>query len=266
MRSVSRFLPGRQPWISLALSLLFFAPFAGAADRATEIARIHVEALGGASAIRALASMRMTGDVLARGTRVPFTLLVARPNRVRMETRFPDRVVIQASDGESPPWESDPAGQRAMSAAAAERFLADAEFDDPLVQARERGADLEFAGETEVRGRKLLRLLVSRSLTENVFILVDPATYLLAFRVQELTRTGRRVEVVTRYDDFRPVAGVLVAHEITLFVDGALSQQAKIDAIVPNPPIGIETFARPRGRADAPATGTVPAGVDPARK
>jgi hypothetical protein len=231
-------------WTGAVLGLLF-APFATAADRATEIARIHVEALGGATAIRALASMRMTGEVLAGGTRVPFTLLAARPTQVRMETRFPDRIVVQAYDGESPPWESDAAGSRAMSAAAAERFLADAEFDDPLVLARERGASLEFAGETEVRGRKLLRLLVSRSLTENVFILIDPATYLLAFRVQELTRSGRRVEVVTRYDDFRPVAGVLVAHEIALFVDGALSQQAKIDAIEPNPAIAVGAFARP---------------------
>lgn len=231
-----------------------------------EIARIHVEALGGAAAVRALAAMQMTGEVLARGSRVPFTLLVARPNRIRMETRFPDRAVVQAYDGERPPWESDPAGQRTMSAAAAERFLADADFDDPLVQARERGTSLEFAGETEVRGRKLLRLLVSRSLTENVFVLIDPATYLLAFRVQELTRSGRRLEVVTRYDDFRPVSGVLVAHEITLFVDGALSQQAKIDAITPNPEIGGEAFIRPRSPAGNSPSGPAPTNSDSAQK
>lgn len=238
----------------LVAAALLVAPLRGD-ERALGIARIHVEAIGGMARVRELAGLRMTGQVTARGASVPVVLLAARPNRIRMETRFPDRTVVQAYDGANPPWELDPAHSapaepRALSPAAAERFLADAEFDDPLVRRVEGKATVEFAGETEVRGRRLLRLLVARTPAENIFILLDPETYLIAFRVQELARSGRRVEIVTRYDNFRPVAGVLLAHEVTLFVDGALSQQARMDRIEPNPEIAADIFTPPAARKE----------------
>lgn len=234
---------------------LAFLVFAGAAvglraDRAAEIARIHVEAVGGQQRLAALTALRMTGVVTSATTTATVSIIAARPARLRAETRFGGRTIVQAWDGTAPPWQFDSAalapGITMLPAGAAERFLADAEFDDPLVAAFLHGAPVEFAGEVEVGGRKLLRLLVPRKLTENIFLLLDPQTYFILLRVQRLTRAGAQVELVTRYEEYRPVNGVLIAHVVTLFEDGRQTQRARFESIEALAAVDEELFRMPR--------------------
>jgi hypothetical protein len=243
-------------WQGLARGWVFAmalcSPPRALADRAAEIARIHVEAIGGMARIEALRAMRMTGSaVTATGSRVPIVLVAARPARLRIESTFGARKIVQGSDGVNPPWhyDSDTATAVALSADLAQRFLADADFDDPLVRWAERGYQLQFAGDKDVEGRRLLGVLVARTLTENVVILLDPQTYFIVLRVQRMGSPDAPVEVVTHYDDYRPVGGVLVAHRVTLFEAGRQTQQAHFTAIESNPPLNNSLFARPAGRA-----------------
>lgn len=212
---------------------------AGPAERAMEVARIHVEAMGGAARINSLKALRARGAVLTGTDRVAFTLIAARPNRVRLETRAGDRSLVQACNGTSPPWKLVTAGasNRAtlMAPAEAEFFLIDSEFDDPLVGWAEGGFSLQYAGEATVDGQKLLRILVARTVAQNIFLLLDPHTYLIAVRAQVLTRDGGRTEVVTSYSDYRPVAGVLIAHDVRVSVNGRVAQHAKFEHFEANP-------------------------------
>lgn len=225
------------------------------ADRGADLARIHAEAIGGRARIEALRAMRATGNVSSGGKRVRFVLTAARPNRVRVETEREGRTLIQGSDGIKTPWEFDTGGSppraRPMAEASAKTFLADAEFDDPLIAAPDRGFTIEYVGPTEVLGRAALRVLVTRKLVETFSLYLDADTYLIILRVEQRNSPGgRRVNIVTRYDDFRPVDGVLLPHEITLSVDGRFSQQTKIEVLDGNPPLTAATFS-------APATGAV---------
>jgi len=238
----------------MRIASLFLAGLLGAAgaraDRAGEIAAIHVEATGGQARIEALAALRATGHVVTGGKRVRFVLIAARPNRIRLETEAEGRTLVQVSDGVSPPWEYDtgqwPPKHRAMAPHVAKTFSADAEFDNPLIAGKARGFVLDFAGELEVDGRKLLRLLVTRRLTESSHLLLDAETYLIVLRTETRTSAvGRPLQIVTRYDDFRPVQGVLLPYEVTVEVDGRVSQRTKIDTIDANPEISPATFARP---------------------
>ena len=97
-----------------------------------------------------------------------------------------------------------------------------------------------------VDGRKLLRVLVTRRLTETFSLLVDASTYLIVRR-QELreTATGRRVPVVTHYGDFRPVGGVLLPHRVFVTVDGRVTQETRVDRIEANPAVEQALFAPP---------------------
>lgn len=226
--------------------MLLAVDMAGA-DRAAEIARIHVEAIGGREAVAALRALRMTGWVATETRRVPVTLVAERPARLWMETVFEGRRVVQGWDGVARPWRWESGGSvQELSAEAAERFLVDAEFDDPLV-AWEGRHRLEFAGEREVGGKKLLRVLVVRRLTENVFVLVDPQTYFIVLRVQELTAGGRRVAWVTRYEDHRPVNGVLVPHAVTALEGERMVQHVVFERVEGNPRLEEGLFTQPRG-------------------
>lgn len=235
------------------LGLLLQAAIAQA-DQAANIARIHVEAIGGRDRIAALGALRASGYVFAGGRRLHFSLTAARPDRIRLETEGDGRTMVQGSDGVAPPWEFDtgtwPPRYHPMAEAAAKTFVADAEFDDPLVAGAARGFAIDYAGEFEVEGKKLLRLLVTRKMIETSQLLIDPDTYLIVLRTESRTSAaGRKVQIVTRYEDFRPVGGVLLPHAILVAVDGRLIQQTKIESIDANPELSPETFTVPKAIA-----------------
>ncbi len=220
------------------------------ADPAADIAAIHVEAMGGRERVAALVAMRATGEVTAAGKTVRFTLLAGRPDRVRVETTTGDRTLVQGSDGVAAAWEYEAGATtpqvRKMAEGTARTFTADAEFDDPLVAGAARGYGFDFGGEAVAEGRKLFRVLVTRRLTETFTLLVDASTYLIVGR-QEMrgTATGRRVPVLARYGDFRPVEGVLLPHQVTVTVDGRVTQETRIERIEANPVFEVVGFSRP---------------------
>lgn len=221
------------------------------ADEAADIARIHTEAVGGRERIAALGSLRAAGYVIAGGTRVRFSLTAARPNRIRLETDNAGRTLVQGSDGVEPPWEFDtgtwPPRYRSMAESAARTFVGDAEFDDPLIAGESRGFALNYAGTMEVEGRKLLRVLVTHKVIGASQLLLDSESYLIAFRIEIRTSPGgRKIQIVTRYDDFRPVEGVLLPHQVVVAIDGRVTQETKIESIDANPGLSAESFSRPK--------------------
>jgi len=235
-------------WLAAALAC---STIPARADRAEDLARIHVEAIGGRERIAALHALRASGTAFAAGKIVQFTMTAARPAKVRVETEAGGRKTVQASDGVEPPWELDtatsPPKSRLMPEMNARTFLGDAEFDDPLVAGADRGFTLDYAGEMQVRGRKLHRLLVTRKFTETFALFVDDETYFIVMRMEERTTAGgRKLAVVTHYEDFRPVDGVLLPHQITLAIDGKMTQQTKITRVEANPPMPEDFFQRPR--------------------
>jgi hypothetical protein len=221
------------------------------ADRAAEIARIHIEAVGGSKRIEALKSLRATGHVMVTGKQLRFSMLAARPSSIRLETEQGGRTLVQGYDGVEPPWEFDtgtwPPKYREMNVSTARTFAADADFDDPLIGGGARGYTLEFAGEMMVDGKKMLRVLVTRKLADTFSVLVDDETFFIVMRVEHRESAGgRRVQLVTHYEDYRPVEGVLLPHSITLAIDGKATQQTKIARIEPNPKWEEGAFTRPR--------------------
>lgn len=236
----------------LMLALAFLTSVGSAwAGKVEEWIAIHSAAIGGAESLNALKAMRATGYVLAGGTRVRFTMLAARPDKIRVETEQAGRTLVQASDGKQPPWEFDsgewPPRYHEMAPAAAKLFTADAEFDDPLVAGTARGYTIEDGGSVKIDGRSLIRLIVTRRLAETFYLLLDPDTYLIVRRVEERkSPVGGTVAVVTRFEDYRPVDGVLIPHRVTLIVGGQVKQQTVIESIAPNPDLKPATFSRPK--------------------
>lgn len=238
--------------LRLFFLLVTFAIGTGGAfgNDAEDLARIHAEAMGGRKRIEALSALRASGEVISGDRRLRFTMIASRPNRIRQEMEGGGRTLVQGSDGVEPPWEFDtgtwPPRYRDMAEANARTFTADAEFDDPLVGGEKRGYELKAAGEAEVDGRKLLRVLVTRK-QENFQLLLDPETYLIRLRVDRREGpNGKPVVAITRFDDFRPVSGVLLPHLVSVIVEGRVTQTMKVDHIDPNPTITRDTFSRPK--------------------
>jgi hypothetical protein len=221
------------------------------ADAVADIAKIHIEAIGGMERIKALSAVRATGKVSANGKDVRFTIVAARPDRARVETEGDGRTLVQGSDGVEEPWEFDtgtwPPIYRAMAAGSARTFKADAEFDDPLVMGAARGYVLEYAGEVDVEGKKMFRILVTHKLRDTFSLLVDSETYFIQKRVEKRTTvSGRTVHVITHYEDFRPVDGVLLPYKVVTSIDGKMTQMTQITKVEANPKVNDQMFTRPK--------------------
>ena len=215
-----------------------------------EIVRIHVAALGGRERIAALKAFRASGHVTSDGKDVPFTIIAARPNRLRMQYDYPAGELVQATDGVHPPWEIDrrvlPARNTLMEPVAAKEFTASADFDDPLLSANEHGDTIEYAGTTVAKGRPMIRLLITHGLTQSFYLLLDAETYLIASRIDPPRTAGAdRSEYVTEYASYRPIGDVLAAFSVTVWINGRISEEATLDNAEANPDLSVGFFSRP---------------------
>jgi hypothetical protein len=219
------------------------------ADSLEELVQLHREALGGASRLGALVAMRAQGRVVTGGQTLEFELLAQRPNRVRITMRGGGRTLVQGCDGANPPWRWEPGKAQPaapMKAAEGREFAADAEFDDPLASSPDRGYRLDFAGRVAWRDQQVVKILVTRSDMAPTFLLVDPDTFFIVARLT--TRrlpSGRELTVETRYDRYRPVAGVILPHRVETFVDGQRTGELVLTTVQSIAPPPSETFAVP---------------------
>jgi hypothetical protein len=234
--------------------LLLLVCFAGCsllhAEDADNLARIHVEAIGGKMRLNLLQSLRVQGNVMIDGRYLEFSLLAQRPNRIRMETRTSEHTIVQATDGVNPPWQMDPQAEpltpRIIAGKEALEFSADAEFDDPLVDYESKGYTVDYAGTISVNGRRLFRLLITRRNSVAYHLLLDAETYFIAGKqaVRDMGY-GREVKIETWYEDFRPVGGVIMPHRIRVTADGKPLHETVLQKVEPNVAVPTGIFTMP---------------------
>jgi hypothetical protein len=219
------------------------------ADSADDVARIHIEAIGGKLRMNLLRTLQAAGRVNIDGRVLTFRLLAERPNRLRMETRSGSRRIVQATDGVSAPWQLDPDAKPGrvtqLEGEEAREFASDAEFDDPLVDYAARGYSIDYAGETQVGDRRVIKLLVTRRLVDSFQLMVDAETYFILQKVSVRVRQGRQVKMEITYDDHRPVAGIIIPHRYLTYADGRLLHETILESVEANAPVPPDSFTAP---------------------
>lgn len=221
----------------LLLVLCVVTAVAARAGQLEDIVRYHAFAIGGAERIEALAAFSSSGSIRSSGPELRFELLAQRPNRMRIALQGGGHASILGWDGQGEPWQFDPAQSsaiRPMPRAQARGFEAEAEFDDPLIAGSARGYTLDYAGEQQWEGRPVFVVLVTRSDSPPSRLLVEQQTYFIVARlIERALPSGRKVTFTTRYSDFRPVGGVLLAFRIEELADGKLLRDTIVDDITP---------------------------------
>jgi outer membrane lipoprotein-sorting protein len=233
--------------LPLFLSAALLAAVPGRAQLGPEIARAHAARAG--ERLAALRALRTEGKTFIGAEVVPFTTLAERPNRLRVESFTPQRRVVQACDGEHPPWIAHSEVQggvpQPMPAGDAKDFLANADFDGPLVDYAAKGYSVDYAGEDTVDGRRAFKLLLMNRHDDIFFLWVDAGNHEVVKRVVYRVSGERRVTIETLFRDFRPVGGVLQPHRIETSADGRLLYVMVIDRMEANPPVPDGAFTRP---------------------
>jgi hypothetical protein len=122
-----------------------------------ELVKKNVEAKGGADALHALQSLKLTGKMLVQEGQIQlaYDQTKKRPNEVRTDATLQGMTAVEAYDGKEG-WRIFPFTGRKdpekMSADDVKPLLEDAEIDGPLVDWKNKGSTLEYLGREDVDG------------------------------------------------------------------------------------------------------------------
>jgi len=215
----------------------------------------NVAARGGLEAWRAIQTMTWTGQVRIPGESappMPFVMALQRPNKTHFEIASADKRFTRVFNG-STGWRLRPGGNgqpelKVLSKEEAAFSRDEFVIDGPLIDHAAKGVAVKLAGLDEIEGRKAYLLEVRLPAGASRRIWVDAETFLDVRCDRPSTSpltTGAPVSVY--YRDFRPVNGLVIPHVIETRpgTGPGGTQVLAIESIAVNPPMPMQTFARP---------------------
>ncbi|MEP6603714.1 MAG: hypothetical protein ABJB69_07195 [Spartobacteria bacterium] len=214
----------------LRLGILFvtaslIAPSAFTQDRQSpaptldELVKKNIEAKGGADALRALQSLKLSGKMLVNEGQIQFGYeqMKKRPGEVRTELTLQGMTIIQAFDGKDG-WKVSPLQGRKdpekMSADDTKSLIEDAEIDGALVDWKGKGSTVEYLGTEDVDGTLAHKIKVVRKNGDVSFVYLDPDHFLEIRVLTQRTEQGAQVEVETDLGDYEKIGGVFIPFSI----------------------------------------------------
>jgi hypothetical protein len=180
-----------------------------------ELVAKNIEAKGGADALHALQSIRMTGKLLVQQGQIQFGYVTTkkRPGAVRTEASLQGMTSVQAYDGKEG-WKISPFQGRKdpekMSADDVKSLMEDAEIDGPLVDWKTKQSTVDYLGTEDVDGTLAHKLKVVRKNGDVNFVYLDPDHFLEIRVLTQRTEQGAQVEVETDLGDYEKINGVFV--------------------------------------------------------
>ena len=164
------------------ISVAFVAPTVLAQDKnapsVDELVSKNVEAKGGAGALQALQSLRLTGKLLLNQGQVEAAYLQTkkRPGEVRTEATLQGMTQVEAYDGKEG-WRISPFQGRKdperMSADDLKALMEEAEIDGPLVDWKAKGSTVDYLGTEDVEGTLAHKLILFESAIGSAESLID---------------------------------------------------------------------------------------------
>src|SRR5216117_2329802 len=218
----------------------------------------NIEAKGGADALNALQSLRLSGKMLVQQGQIQLAYLQTkkRPGEVRTEGALQGMTQIEAYDGKEG-WRVSPFfGRRdpeRMSADDLKALQEQAEIDGPLVDWQAKGNAVEYLGTEDVDGTPAHKLKVTRKNRDVSLVYLDPDHFLEIRVLTQRTRHGAYEEVETDLGDYEKVGGVFVPTSIEFGRKGAPDKQRiMIDKVEANVPVDDTIFHFPGFQINLP--------------
>ncbi|PYJ73171.1 MAG: hypothetical protein DME75_02290 [Verrucomicrobia bacterium] len=173
-----------------------------------ELVSKNIEAKGGADALRALQSLRLTGKLLVDQGQIElaYVQMKKRPGEVRTEGTLQGMTQIEAYDGKEG-WKISPFQGRKdpekMSTDDVKALMEDAEIDGPLVDWKAKGSTVDYLGTEDVDGTPAYKVKVVRKNGDVSFVFLDPDHFLEIRVVTQRIKHGAQEEVETSIESGR---------------------------------------------------------------
>ena len=211
----------------------------------------NIEAKGGADALNALQTLRLSGKMLVRQGQIELVCLQTkkRPDEVRNEASLQGMTQIEASDGKEG-WKVSPFFGRKdperMSADDVKALVEDTEMDGPLVDWKAKGSTVEYLGTEDVDGTPAHKLKVVRKNGDVSFVYLDPDHFLEIRIVTQRVRHGAHEEIEMDLGDYEKAGDVFVPTSIEVGSKGSADKQTiVVDKVEANVPVDDTIFHFP---------------------
>ena len=228
---------------SLCLSILIFP---ASAQDLSSILESHYKAAS-QEKMGQVETIISTGknSFVSAGFELSFRIFQARPDKLRVEENYPGAEVIQTYDGEKA-WKFAPAMgiPEAVEITGEElnTLLGQVQFEDPLWNYAEKGADLQLLNSER---EECYHLLYKMSKGEELHFYIDRDKYLISAITSKQLLRGTETETEVRLEDYKKVKGIPFARRITTLMNGQVLTEIHIDKVELNRPLDSGLFEKP---------------------
>lgn len=247
-------LGGKARFAVLALVAAPLAAQTAPAPSVDEIVAKYVAKVGGLPTIQAVKTLKRTGKFRGGGG---FEAKVVeenkRPDLVRQEFTFQGMTGVTAWDGKTgwkiEPWQGkkdpEPLGEDELKG-----IVEDSVFDGQLVNYKQKGNTIEFAGSEPVEGTDAWKLKVTLKNGDVQYYYMDTDDFVpIKIEFKRMIRGAER-ETEVSLGDYKAVNGWYLPHSIEQGRKGSSQKSTVVyDKIEANVPMDDSIFAKPAGAA-----------------
>ena len=210
-----------------------------------EIVAKHIQARGGREKLKSLQTLRTQGT-LTLGSRgeAKLTREIKRPNMVRTDFALGTITLVHAYDGHDG-WQIGPDGKTApLTGDDLKNAEEDADIEGPLVDYKQKGNKVEFAGTSSVNDSTCYNLKITFANGDVFYECVDAKSYLVVG--QRAERNGQ-VQVEAVLGDYRSYDGIQFAGTSDVRQAGNPEPvHYRLEKVEVNPPIDDSRFKAPQ--------------------
>jgi hypothetical protein len=241
--------------MNVLLSLAFAAmakPPGAASWNAEALVAKNLEARGGAEALGAIHSLRLTGKMLVGGgQKIDWVETLNRPDQIREDLTIGGMTQTWAWDGKES-WTINPfQGRREperVPAEDAKGLVEDAPIGGALQYAKEQGWPIRYLGTDDIEGTLAHELEVQRPGGDVMLVWLDPDYFLQIRTLSRRTEHGVLVEAQEDFGDYEKVGSVWFPFLIEMGPKGGSSDdrtKAQVEKAEANVAVDAALFAFP---------------------
>ncbi len=244
-----------------AMLLIVIALFASAAVAmdAPELVAKATAAMGG-DALKSIQAQKLTGKFVAQGMEIPFTMVTARPGRLRVDAAVMGMSIVQCFDKTSG-WSINPmTGSKdpvPMGDLEVKAMKLQADMEGPFVNWEAKGFTVEYLGQEDVEGTSCYGLRVDTKQDIVMDYWFDADSFLVLKQNTKIKVDQSEMETQNYPSDYRQQDGLTVPFALQTRKGDQVLNQMVVDKVEFNVAVDDAMFAMP-----APAA----AAADPAGK
>ena len=211
--------------IPALIATLVLVALPASAQSVDDIVAHYLKTVGGMEKIQSVKTLRRTGKFIGGGG---FEAAILQENKrgnlVREEFALQGMVGINAYDGKTG-WKIEPWNGKKDAEALGEEemksILEDADFDGPLVNYRQKGNKVEFAGRDTFEGTDTVKLKVTMPNGDTYVYYLDTDYYVpIKIDTRRIVRGAER-EYETVLGDYKEVAGWYLPYSVEIGTKGS---------------------------------------------